>query len=224
MEQGYGGSSGWLNAGWRQTGAPSATQLGLRRGPRTRAYSVARLLQPDSRRGGRGARARCSLDLGAVAPGALRADWSARLEEAGGVWRADAAAGFGGRLGLSWPFLPFSPSEAGPVYPAARRLAFPFRRPQNGGARGRSHSESSWGAGSAVGARGSWGACLRPVGLRGGLRAVHVVGRAGPRSRPGGAASDLSPPVPRCSAVVLSTVSAGVSLGGLLPCAGLVLT
>lgn len=158
-----------------------------------------------------GARARCSLDLGAVAPGALRADWPARLGEAGGVWRADAAAGFGGRLGLSRPFLPLGRGEAGPVDPAARRPAFPFGRPQNGGARGRSHGESSWGAGSAAGAEGVG---LPVPGLWGsaGPRAVHVVRRAGPGSRP-------SPPAPRCSAGELSAAAAGVSRGGLLPCA-----
>lgn len=207
-----------VQCGVGRTGAAWATQPLLRRGPRARAYARARLLQPDpaERRPGR---ARCSLDLGAVAPGALHADWPARLEEAGGVWRADAAAGFGGRLGLSWPFLPLSPGEAGPVDPAARRPAFPFGRPQNGGARGRSHSESSWGPGSAVGGRGSSAACLRAVGLGGGLRAVHVVRRAGPGSRPGRAGPDRSSPAPPCSAAVLSAASAGVSLGGLLPCA-----
>lgn len=219
MEQGYGGSFGWLSAGWGGQALPGQRSHccveGRGPGPTPeRGYS-----SPTQRRGGRGARARCSLDLGAVTPGSLRADWPARLEEAGGVWRADAAAGFGGRRGLSWPFLPLIPGEAGPVDPAARRPAFHFGRPQNGGARGRSHSESSWGAGSAVGGRGSSAACLRAVGLGGGLRAMHVVRRAGPGSRPGGARLDLSPPTPRCRAVELSAAPAGVSLGGLLPCA-----
>lgn len=206
--------------GMGRTGAAWATQPLLRRGLRARIYAGTRLLQPDpgERRPGR-ARARCSLDLGAVTPGSLRADWPARLKEAGGVWRADAAAGFGGRRGLSWSFQPLIPGEAGPVDPAARRPAFHFGRPQNGGAQGRSHSESSWGAGSAVEGRGSSAACLRAVGLGGGLRAVHVVRRASPGSRPGGAGSDLSPPTPRCCAVGLSAAPAGVCLGGFLPCA-----
>lgn len=54
-------------------------------------------------------RARRSLDCGAVASAALRADWMAALEGAGRARRSDAAAGFRGLLGLSRRFSILSP-------------------------------------------------------------------------------------------------------------------
>lgn len=50
-------------------------------------------------------RARSSLDFGAVAPGALHADWPAGRGDVSEVWLVDSAAGFRGRLGRSGPFL-----------------------------------------------------------------------------------------------------------------------
>lgn len=102
-----------------------------------------------------GARARSSLDLGPVVPGALRADWPTGPEDVGRVRRADHGADFGGRFRQSGPFQFFSPGWIGRSLPnpAALQARCSFwKTPQNGGAGG--------GGGAMAGARGARG--LRP--------------------------------------------------------------
>lgn len=78
---------------WCPGGRATATQRAAGRGLHPSAVTAVRPCGEAA-----GARARSLLDLGPVAPGALRADWPTGPEEVGRFRRADAAAGFGGRL------------------------------------------------------------------------------------------------------------------------------
>ena len=96
------------------------------------------------------ARARSSLDLGPVVPGALRADWPTGPEDVGRVRRADAGADFGGRFRQSGSLKFFSPGWVGRALPnpAARRPGVPF---------GRRHKMAAPRGGAMTGARGARG-------------------------------------------------------------------
>lgn len=120
----------------------------------------------------------------------------------------------GGALGCPSRFYPSDPAGLARSTPPLGGPPSRFGRPQNGGSRGRSHGTSLWGAGPAVGGRGSSAAYLGDVRLGRGLHAVHVLRRARPGSRPGGAGRALPH---QCE------VSAGASVGGRLPRTRLVL-
>lgn len=125
MEQGYGGWSRRPSAGWGEQALPRVRHPeGAGWGLRPSAVTTVRPSREVA-----GARARRSLDCGAVSLIVLRADWPAAPEEVGRAQRANAAAGFGGRLGASGMFLPLGAGEA--ARPAERAGAgpfFPFRR------------------------------------------------------------------------------------------------
>lgn len=113
-------------------------------GPRLRSVPAARSCGEVDR-----ARARRSLDCSAVAPAALRADWMAVPEEAGGARRPDAGMGFRGRLGPSGRFLTLSFGGSNRLAHRARAhrpADFPF---------GRRHKMAAPGGGATVGARGA---------------------------------------------------------------------
>lgn len=142
-------------------------------------------------RGAAGTRARSSLDLGAVAPGPLHADWPMEPGDVGGVRLADATAGFGGRLEPLGPFLLLSSTGAvGPADPCRPQGRSLFRKtPQNGGARGRSYGASLWGVGSAAAAGGgtavsfpAFGPSWVLAGLRWVFCAAHVAWSTGPEA------------------------------------------
>ena len=97
-----------------------------------------------------GARARSSLDLGPVVPGALRADWPTGPEDVGRVRRADAGADFGGRFRQSGSLNFLIPRWVGRALPnpAAPRPGVPF---------GRRHKMAAPGGGAMTGARGARG-------------------------------------------------------------------
>ncbi|ELK02933.1 A-kinase anchor protein 8 [Pteropus alecto] len=97
MEQGYGGWSRRPSAGWGEQSLPRVRHPeGAGWGLRPSAVTTVRPSREVA-----GARARRSLDCGAVSLIVLRADWPAAPEEVGRAQRANAAAGFGGRLGAS---------------------------------------------------------------------------------------------------------------------------
>lgn len=163
MEQGYGGSYGsWVQCreGRRFPGKPP---LGGPQGPGPRLSAVTA-----ARSCGEAdwARARRSLDCGAVAPAALRADWMAVPEEAGGVRRPDAGMGFRGRLGPSGRFLTLSLGGLNRLAHRARAhrpADFPFARRHKmaapgGGAtvRARGAQSSLSGGQACPGTRGAW--------------------------------------------------------------------
>lgn len=122
------------------------------RGPRAGDYTRARLPQFGLGGEAAGARARSSLDLGPVVPGALRADWPTGPEHVGRVRRPDAGADFGGRFRHSAQFQFFTPGWVGRALPnpAARRPGVSF---------GRRHKMAAPGGGAMTGSRGARGVC-----------------------------------------------------------------
>lgn len=146
MEQGYGGSYGsWVQCReCRRFPGKPPLRGPQGRGPRLSPVPAARSSGEANR-----ARARRSLDCGAVAPATLRADWMAVPEEAGGVRRPDAGMGFRGRLGPSGRFLTLSLGGSNRLAHRARAhppADFPF---------GRRHKMAAPGGGATLRARGA---------------------------------------------------------------------
>lgn len=157
-----------------------------------------------------GTRAHRSLVLGAVAPGSLRADWSSGPEGAVGARRADAAAGFWGRLGPSRRLLPQDLAEPGRALATSKFEVPPFSsedatkwRRQGAELQFRRGVEArAWGLrprvecgrGSPVSSSHTW---VVPWRLSGASLGVLGLGTR-PGSHPACAGSDLSPPAPRC--------------------------
>ena len=174
-----------------------------------------------------GARARSSLDLGPVVPGALRADWPTGPEDVGRVRRADHGADFGGRFRRSGPFQYFSPGWVGRALPnpAALQARCPFgTTPQTGGAGGGAELWREL-VGRRVCGLGprrdrclfpGCRACLGTCGVGWGLRAAQEAWGAGPEGRVGGAGSDPLLPARRRRAAGPSAASAVISLTGRL--------
>lgn len=144
---------------WCPGGRATTTQRAAGRGLHPSAVTAVRPCGEAA-----GARARSLLDLGPVAPGALRADWPTGPEEVGRFRRADAAAGFGGRLRRLGQFQFLNPGGVGRALRilAASRLAVPF---------GRRHKMAAPGGGAMArvcGARGLRpGAEVEPLPLSG---------------------------------------------------------
>lgn len=142
------------------------------------------------------ARARRSLGCGAVAPAALRADWMAAPEEAGGVRRPDAGMGFRGRPGPSGRFLTLSLGGSSRLAHRARAhrpADFPF---------GRRHKMAAPGGGATVRARGPQSSLPGGPAGPGGRGAPWGPprGARGQALSRGGVGSESSPPAPRSSA------------------------
>lgn len=187
MEQGYGGSFGRFISGWGGRALLGRRSRRCVEGRGARAYVRARLLQPDAaeRRPGRARAAHWTSE--SSLPGCCVRIGRRGLRRRAGFGGPTLRRASGGALGCPSRFYPSAPARLARPTPPLRGPPSRFGRPQNGGARGRSHGTSSWGAGSAVGGRGSSAARLGAVGLGRGLRAGHVVRRAGPGSRLGGA-------------------------------------
>lgn len=191
MEQGYGGSYGsWVQCSeCRRFPGKPPLRGPQGRGPRLSPVPAARSSGEADR-----ARARRSLDCGAVAPATLRADWMAVPEEAGGVRRPDAGMGFRGRLGPSDRFLTLSLGGSNRLAHRARAhppADFPF---------GRRHKMAAPGGGATLRARGAQESSPWRSGLSRDPRGL--VGAAARRTWPGAR-------VPEC---------AWVARGRSLPC------
>lgn len=185
-----------------RAGAAGVTQR-LRAEGRGRGPTSERVYRsPTLRKGGQSARARRSLDLGTVAPGALRSDWPTRPEEAdGSPTLRPASAGVGGWRGS---LLPLGLRRHRPDVPAAPRPAFLF------GGRHKMAALRGGASARACGTPGRLPGLERAAAQRGARRDLHaahvareaqagsLAGRAGVGPSPRAALRMLSPQRPAC--------------------------
>lgn len=156
-----------------------------------------------------GARARCSLDLGAVAPGRCVRIGRRGLGRRAGFGGQTLRRASGGASGCPGRFYLSAAARLGQWTPPLGGPPSPLE----------GHKMAAPGGGATAKARGARGPRLEAEGVglpvpglwgSAGARAVHVVRRAGPGSRP-------SPPAPPCSAGELSAASAGSVAAGSCP-------
>lgn len=165
MEQGYGGSFGRLISRWGGQALLGRRSRRCVEGRGDRAYARARLLQPDpaERRPGRARAAHWTSE--SSLPGRCVGIGRRGLRRRAGFGGPTLRRASGGALGCPSRFYPSDPAGLARSTPPLGGPPSRFGRPQNGGARGRSHGTSLWGAGPAVGGRGSSAAYLGDVRL-----------------------------------------------------------